>query len=43
MITADKDMNKPNVEPEFTVKHVLADGDLVAAHTELLNSKSNPS
>jgi len=29
-------------EAEFKVKHVLADGDLVAVHTELLNNKSKP-
>ncbi len=30
-------------EAEFKVKHVLADGDLVAVHTELLSNKSKPS
>ena len=30
-------------EAEFKVKHVLADGDLVAVHTELLGNKSKPS
>ena len=29
-------------EAEFKVKHVLADGDLVAVHTELLSNKSKP-
>ena len=29
-------------EAEFKVKHVLADGDLVAVHTELFNKKSKP-
>ena len=42
MVMAAKDLNTQNEEGEFTVKHVLADGDLVAAHTELLNSKSKP-
>jgi predicted SnoaL-like aldol condensation-catalyzing enzyme len=43
MIAASKDVNTQNEEPEFTVKHVIADTDLVAAHTELLNSKNKPS
>ena len=30
-------------DPYFAVEKVLADGDLVAVHTELLNSKSKPS
>ena len=42
MIAAAKDMNTQNEKTEFTVKHVLADENLVAAHTELLNSKSKP-
>ena len=29
-------------EAEFAVKNVLADGDLVAVHTQLLSSKSKP-
>ena len=29
-------------EAEFKVKHVLADGDLVAVHTELFSNKSKP-
>lgn len=43
MIAASKDIGTQNAEPSFTVKHVLVDGDLVGAHTELLNSKSKPS
>lgn len=43
MITASKDIDAQSEEPSFAVKNVLADGDLVAVHTELLNSKSNPS
>jgi predicted SnoaL-like aldol condensation-catalyzing enzyme len=31
------------MEPAFFVKNVLVDGDIVAAHTEFLNSKSKPS
>ncbi len=29
-------------DPSFAVKAVIADGDMVAAHTEMLGSKSNP-
>ena len=29
-------------DPGFAVKKILADGDVVAAHTELLSSKSKP-
>jgi predicted SnoaL-like aldol condensation-catalyzing enzyme len=29
-------------DAEFSVKSVLADGDMVAVHTELLSSKSDP-
>jgi predicted SnoaL-like aldol condensation-catalyzing enzyme len=43
MIAASKDIGTQKTEPAFDVKHVLADGDLVAVHTELLNSKSKPS
>jgi predicted SnoaL-like aldol condensation-catalyzing enzyme len=42
MIQASKEMGAKSAEPSFSVKHVLADGDFVAAHTELLNSKSSP-
>jgi predicted SnoaL-like aldol condensation-catalyzing enzyme len=41
MISASKDLGSQNPDPEFAVKHVIADGDLVAVHTELLNSKSD--
>ena len=41
MISASKGM-APNAQPEFAVRHILADGDLVAVHTELLNSKPKP-
>ena len=43
MIAASKDISAQNTEPAFAVRHVIADGDLVAVHTELLNSKSKPS
>ncbi len=42
MIAASRDMNVQRSEADFTVKHVLVDGDLVAVHTQLLMSKSNP-
>ena len=42
MIAANKGMASQHSEPEFAVKHVLADGDFVAVHTQLLNSKSKP-
>jgi predicted SnoaL-like aldol condensation-catalyzing enzyme len=42
MIGANKDMSAQLSQPEFTVKHLLVDGNIVAAHTQLLNSKSNP-
>jgi predicted SnoaL-like aldol condensation-catalyzing enzyme len=42
MISASKDLGSQNSDAGFTIKHILADGDLVAVHTELLNSKSNP-
>jgi predicted SnoaL-like aldol condensation-catalyzing enzyme len=42
MIAAGKDLSAQNTDPEFAVRHVLADGDLVAVHTEFLNSKSKP-
>jgi predicted SnoaL-like aldol condensation-catalyzing enzyme len=43
MIAASKDMGQQSMEPAFAVKHVLADGDLVVAHTEFLNTKAKPS
>ncbi len=41
MISASKDLDSQNPDVGFAVKHVLADGDIVAVHTELLNSKSD--
>jgi predicted SnoaL-like aldol condensation-catalyzing enzyme len=29
-------------DSDFSIKHMLADGDMVAVHTELLSSKSDP-
>lgn len=43
MIMASKDMSSRFPESELTVKNVLVDGEFVAVHTELLNSKSKPS
>ena len=43
MIAASKNITAQSSQPEFIIKHLLADGDLVAVHTQLLNSKSNPS
>jgi predicted SnoaL-like aldol condensation-catalyzing enzyme len=40
-MSASKGM--PTQDVEFSVKHVLSDGDIVAAHTELLFNKSKPS
>lgn len=42
MIAAAGDMAKTSAQPDFSVKHLLTDGDMVAAHTELLFSKSRP-
>lgn len=41
MISASKDLDSQNPDVGFAVRHVLADGDIVAVHTELLNSKSD--
>jgi predicted SnoaL-like aldol condensation-catalyzing enzyme len=29
-------------DPDFSIKRILADGDMLAVHIELLNSKSDP-
>ena len=42
MVVASKEMGAQSTEPGFAVRHVFVDGDFVAAHTEFLNSKSNP-
>ena len=41
MAAAQKDAPK-YPDPSFEVKTIIADGDMVAAHTVLLGSKSNP-
>ena len=42
MIAANKEGAAKYPEAEFAVKHVLADGDLVVAHAQLLSNKSKP-
>lgn len=42
MIAANNEGASKYPEPEFIVKHVLAEGDLVVAHTQLLSNKSKP-
>ena len=42
MIAASKNLTAQSSQPEFIIKHLLVDGDMVAVHTQLLNSKSNP-
>jgi predicted SnoaL-like aldol condensation-catalyzing enzyme len=42
MIAASKNITAQSSQPEFVIKHLLADGDLVAVHTQLLNHKLNP-
>ena len=42
MIAASKDMASKSKETSFVIKNILADGDLVAVHTELLNTKLKP-
>ncbi len=42
MVAANKEMAPKLSDAELSVKHVLADGNFVAVHTQLLNSKSNP-
>jgi predicted SnoaL-like aldol condensation-catalyzing enzyme len=42
MVAANSEGASKYPEAEFAVKHILADGDLVAAHTQLLSNKSKP-
>jgi predicted SnoaL-like aldol condensation-catalyzing enzyme len=42
MIAANNDMKAQSSDIGFSVKHLIIEGDLVAAHTQLLYSKSNP-
>jgi predicted SnoaL-like aldol condensation-catalyzing enzyme len=42
MIAASRDIAAQGKDAEFAVRQALADGDLVAVHTELLFSRSKP-
>jgi predicted SnoaL-like aldol condensation-catalyzing enzyme len=42
MAAANREGGAKFPEAEFAVKHVLANGDLVAVHTQLLSSKTKP-
>lgn len=41
-IAGSKNITEQNSQPEFVIKHLLGDRDLVSAHTQLLNSELNP-
>jgi len=43
MVAAMKNMRRQFTDPELKVRYTLADGDIVAAYTQLLASKSDPS
>ena len=43
MEVANKEGISKYPEAEFAIRHVLADGELVAVHTQLLNSRTKPS
>jgi len=42
MMAANREGRSKYPEAQFVVKQIIADGDLVAAHTQLLSSKSRP-
>jgi len=42
MIAASKNLDVQGSQPEFLIRHLVADGDLIAVHTQLLKSKSDP-
>jgi len=42
MMDANREMRQQSPNEAFSIKHALADGDMVAVHTELLNSKDTP-
>jgi predicted SnoaL-like aldol condensation-catalyzing enzyme len=42
MVAANREGRSKYPEAQFAVKQILVDGDLVAAHTQLLSSKSRP-
>lgn len=43
MVEANKEGRAKYPEAEFTIVHAIAEGNLVAVHTQLLNSKNKPS
>lgn len=43
MITANKEMSGQFPNAEFIIRHVLADGNMVVVHTDLLADRSDPS
>ncbi len=43
MAAFQKEEGPKYTDPDFSLRAVLADGDMIAAHTELLSSRSNPS
>ena len=43
MVAGSKDFSMQSSNIEFKVQQILADGDLVAAYTTMLNNKSKPS
>lgn len=43
MVAAMKSMPRQYSDPELKVRYVVADGDVVAAYTQLLASRSDPS
>jgi predicted SnoaL-like aldol condensation-catalyzing enzyme len=42
MIEADKEGTAQFPNAEFVVRHIIADGDMVAVHTDLLSDRSKP-
>jgi predicted SnoaL-like aldol condensation-catalyzing enzyme len=42
MIAANQEMSGQFPKAEFVVRHVLADGDMVMVHTDLLGDRSDP-
>jgi predicted SnoaL-like aldol condensation-catalyzing enzyme len=42
VVVANKEGSAKYPEAEFAVNHVIADGDFVVAHTQLLSNKSKP-
>lgn len=42
MIEANKEGKEQFPNAEFVIRHVIADGDMVAVHTDLLGDRSDP-